>query len=647
MPVKIFFCYAHEDELLLNKLKSHLSPLQREGLIDVWHDRDISAGAEWEKEIDINLNTAQIILLLISPDFLASDYCYHVEMQRALEQHTIGNAYVIPIILRPVDWNKAPFAQLQPLPTDGKPVTSWTNPDDAFANVARGIRHIVEASLKAPTINAVLKTSSQPIWMVPYRRNPFFTGREELLTHLHKLITQHQAVALTQAYAISGLGGIGKTQAAVEYAYRYRNEYNAVLWARADTHETLVSDFMTIAHKLDLPGIDGQDQYTTVVTVKRWLQDQPKYLLILDNADDLAMVSDFLPSANTGHILLTTRAHSMGGIAQKIEVEQMGPKEGALFLLRRATLIAQDASLDDVNLADCAMAEEISRLMDGLPLALDQAGAYIEETACGLAVYLNIYRSQRAMLLQERGGLAFDHPEPVATTWSLALDKIEQINPAAADLMRFCAFLDPVSILEEMINSSASDLGLLLQPIIAHPHQFNAAIKELLKFSLIRRDPRKNMLIVHRLVQAVIKDGMNEERQREWAERAVRVISHAFPDPRNVVTWTRCRQYLPQAKVAVALIEQWNMKFVEASDLLKRMQYYEQEVIQHALKDLPSTLRAPVLLAYWYDLSHDEIATALHISPSTVKLRLTRARRQLREILPKYYKDMDEVLEEK
>jgi len=646
MPVKIFFCYAHEDELLLNKLKSHLSPLQREGLIDVWYDRNINAGAKWETEIDINLNTALIILLLISPDFLASDYCYNVEMQRALEQHTIGNARVIPIILRPVDWNKAPFAQLQALPTDGKPVTRWTNPDDAFVDVARGIRHIVEALLKSLPMNATYKTSSQPIWMVPYRRNQFFTGREELLIHLHNLFTQHQAVALTQAYAISGLGGIGKTQAAVEYTYRYRNEYPAVLWARADTRETLVSDFMTIAHLLGLTKTDELDQHTAEMAVRRWLQDHPKYLFILDNADDLAMVGDFLPSAHTGHILLTTRAHSIGGIAQKIEVEQMEPKEGALFLLRRATLVAQNASLDDANLTDRAMAEEISRLMDGLPLALDQAGAYIEETNCGLAAYLTMYHAQRAMLLQERGGLAFDHPEPVATTWSLALEKIEQSNPAAVDLLRFCAFLDPVSISEEMIISGASDLGPLLQPIIAYPHQFNAAIKELLRFSLIRRNPRKNMLIVHPLVQAVIKNGMTEERQSEWAERAVKVICHAFPNPRKVAAWPRCRQYLPQAEAAVTLIKQWNMKFVEASDLVKRVQSYKDEVIQHALQDLPSKLRAVIILRYWYDLSHDEIALALNISPRTVKLRLYHARRKLREKLLKYNKDMDEISEE-
>src|SRR5271157_300886 len=124
MPVKIFFCYAHEDEALLNKLKRHLRPLQRQGLIDVWHDRDISAGTEWEQEIRTHLNEAQIILLLVSPDFIDSDYCYSIEMRRALERHDRGEAYVIPVILRHIHWQGV-LGKLQALPTDGKPVKSW------------------------------------------------------------------------------------------------------------------------------------------------------------------------------------------------------------------------------------------------------------------------------------------------------------------------------------------------------------------------------------------------------------------------------------------------------------------------------------------------------------------------------------------
>src|SRR5690348_16403014 len=104
MPGKIFLCYAREDELLLERLKTHLSPLRRKGLIDIWYDREINAGTKWEEEIDKHLNDANIVLLLISPDFINSDYCYGTEMQRALERDSLGEAIVIPIILRPVHW---------------------------------------------------------------------------------------------------------------------------------------------------------------------------------------------------------------------------------------------------------------------------------------------------------------------------------------------------------------------------------------------------------------------------------------------------------------------------------------------------------------------------------------------------------------
>ena len=143
MPISIFFCYAREDEALLKKLKVHLSPLQRQRLISVWHDRDISAGTEWEQEIKTHLDAAQIVLLLVSPDFIASDYAYDTEMQRALERHRRGEAKVIPIILRPVYWHGTPLGELQALPTDGKPVTSWQDPDSAFYDVVKGIRKVV------------------------------------------------------------------------------------------------------------------------------------------------------------------------------------------------------------------------------------------------------------------------------------------------------------------------------------------------------------------------------------------------------------------------------------------------------------------------------------------------------------------------
>src|SRR2546425_11549677 len=121
---EIFFCYAHEDEQLLKILKMHLKPLQHEGLIDVWYDRDISAGEEWEQEISKQLSAAQIILLLVSPDFINSDYCYGIEMKRALERHNRGEALVIPAILPPTYWQGA-LARLRALPPAGRHTTTF------------------------------------------------------------------------------------------------------------------------------------------------------------------------------------------------------------------------------------------------------------------------------------------------------------------------------------------------------------------------------------------------------------------------------------------------------------------------------------------------------------------------------------------
>ena len=141
--VKIFFSYSHEDEALRDQLATHLSTLRRKGIIKEWHDRKIGAGKEYAGEIDRNLESAHIILLLISADFINSDYCMDKEVRRAMERHESKAARAVPVILRPVDWDGLPFSKLQALPKDGKPITTWSDRDEAFLNVARGIHSTV------------------------------------------------------------------------------------------------------------------------------------------------------------------------------------------------------------------------------------------------------------------------------------------------------------------------------------------------------------------------------------------------------------------------------------------------------------------------------------------------------------------------
>lgn len=142
--IEVFFSYAHEDEKLRRDLEKHLTLLERQGVITRWHNHKIGAGREWQNEIDQHLNTSQIILLLISANFIASDYCWDVEVKRAMERHKAQEARVIPVILDSVDWKSAPFGKLQPLPKGGKPIKKWGNRNDAFLSVAEGIRIVVK-----------------------------------------------------------------------------------------------------------------------------------------------------------------------------------------------------------------------------------------------------------------------------------------------------------------------------------------------------------------------------------------------------------------------------------------------------------------------------------------------------------------------
>src|SRR6266699_1997646 len=143
-----------------------------------------------------------------------------------------------------------------------------------------------------------------PTWNVPFRRNPFFTGREPIVTQVHSLLHAGKTAALSQPPAISGLGGICKTQTAVEYAHRYREEYQHVLWVQANTAETLLANFVALAKLLRLPEQDAREQQLIVHALKQWLETHSNWLLIFDNADDLATLQDYLPAGNMGHMLL-------------------------------------------------------------------------------------------------------------------------------------------------------------------------------------------------------------------------------------------------------------------------------------------------------------------------------------------------------
>jgi tetratricopeptide (TPR) repeat protein len=577
-----------------------------------------------------------VILLLISPDFMASDYCYSIEMDRALERHEAGEARVIPIILKSVDWTDAPFSKLQVLPKNKRAVTSWKDRNSAFYEIAADIRSALKELRASPSINrtpsslqaqtaSASPVASQslaslleeiqsqqaelaPVWNVPYRRNLLFTDREDILQQLHEFFAQDKAASSKQPLVLSGLGGMGKTQIALEYAYRYREEYHVILWAKADSEEALTSELASFATLLNVPGQHEQDQQYALAAVKRWLEAHSGWLLILDNVEDLKTCLDYLPATIQGNILLTTRSQVSAGVAQRLDIDKLGADDGAILLLRRVGLYATNETVDRTS-GQYIQAAEIAVMLGGHPLAIDQAGAYLEENGANLSRYQELYRNKRAHLLKIRGNSMADHPESVATTLSLSFEKVEQANTVALELLCCLAFLHPDAIPDNLLEQGASQLGTL-QAVVTDPFEFDRAIGDLRKYSLIRRNADGVTLTLHRLVQDVLKDSMDKATQRCWAERVVRAVNQAFPGV-EFATWDICQQYLPQAQICSVLIETWQFAFPEAARLLYRTGRYLDERGQYieavAFITQSLTIRERVL-----GTEHLEVAESLH-----------------------------------
>src|SRR5947209_5503777 len=435
---------------------------------------------------------------------------------------------------------------------------------------------------------------------LPSARNPFFLGREDVLARLRHLWQPGQTSALNQLQAISGLGGVGKTQVALEYAYRYAMDNQSVWWVRADSREALVSGLLSIAHALSLPQRDERDQGAIVAAVKGWLRQHTGWLLILDNADDPTLLPEFLPAPLRGHVLLTTRAQALGRLAARIEIEPLDLDTGPLLLLRRAGLLALDAPLAQAEPSEWQEAVRLSHELGGLPLALDQAGAYLEETGCGLPQYLELYRSHRTGLLRHRGGVVSDHPDPVATTWTLSFGLVESRSALAADLLRLCAVLYPDAMPEELFLQGAAHLGPTLAVLQTGPLAFNQALAVIGSYSLLRRNSREHTLSMHRLVQAVLFDAMSTEEREQWCKRAIAALNAVFPGvwDQGWEQWEQCGRLLPHVLTLAAVtvpqtqgLELASLLTRAADYLLHRAQYTQAESFyQRALSMCEQTL---------------------------------------------------------
>jgi tetratricopeptide (TPR) repeat protein len=419
-------------------------------------------------------------------------------------------------------------------------------------------------------------TALPGVWNVPYRRNPAFTGREQALADLANRLGRG-AAAVTQA--LQGAGGVGKTALAVEYAYRHRAEFDAVWWVHAEEPATLVGDLADLAVALRLAEAGQADQQQAVVAVRRWLDSNGRWLLILDNAPapdtntgietPLARLVDLVPQTLHGQVLVTSRDAHWEDHASLEELEVFTFQEAVAFLLARS------------GSSDQPTATEIARLLGLLPLALEQAGAYVRETRIPLATYLDRLRQFPALTIAKGRPRDRDPADTVASTWQVSLERVRPI-PGAVSLLEVCAFLGPEEIPRDLFARQLDPVPEELAMLAGDPFAFDEAVGGLRRFGLVKAN--EQALTVHRLVQRVVRDHVDPRTAAARAGVAVRLLAEAMPfggyvDPG---LWPVCAQLLPHALVVSEHGQHFEVEPLATADLLESTADYLQGRARYA-----------------------------------------------------------------
>ena len=377
-------------------------------------------------------------------------------------------------------------------------------------------------------------------------------GRDEDLRRLEaSLQGRSEATAITQT--LHGLGGIGKTRLATEYAWRSGDRYDATLFVRAESPEALRSGLANLARHnlLDLPEYEAKAEAETVDAVLRWLRDNTRWLLILDNVDTeeaARAVREILPQLQRGHVLITARRKDWPVGIRKQPLGTLSLDEATQFLLDRTQ--GERASAKD----DTGQARHLAEILDGLPLALEQAAAYIVHHQVSFASYLSDWGRERENVLGWHDENLMQYPASVATTWQTTF---RQLSPKAAAVLRLTAFLAPDPIPAAMFEAGESIVEeAAVEPLQEREQSLvverttRDALSELAAYSMVTR--KGETFTVHRIVQEVLCAQIPDERRKEWIERALRLVNDFSPAPPNDVrTWPVWDILRPHAAVIV------------------------------------------------------------------------------------------------
>ncbi|KDN23294.1 cytochrome C [Amycolatopsis rifamycinica] len=503
-----------------------------------------------------------------------------------------------------------------PLPTEALVIEGGAQTPPVLVEARTTTRYPEEAHeleyQKRPEVPAV--------WGSIPPRNPKFTGRRELLRRLSESMAGGASAVLPSV--LHGMGGIGKTQIAVEYIHNHSSDYDIVWWIHAAHPTQIRGAFTELARQLGLPGAEEADSAVPAAReALRTGRPYGRWLLVFDSAEDPRMVRSFFPTNGTGQILITTRNPDWTSVARPIEVDVFSRAESLELLHRRGPEI------------DEADADRLAEKLGDLPLAIEQAAAWRAETGMPVHEYLRLFDEKVAEILNTSAPADYDLP--VAAAWNVAFDELRTRNAAAHQLLQVCAFFAPEPISRTVFSGVR---GVTISPeldsALRDPIKLSMAIRAINRYSLAKIDYRSDTLIVHRLVQLVLRNRMTPELRAKMRHGAHLLLSNLDPnDPASSKQWPRYRELLPHAYAAeiVECDERWVGQLVlnlmgflyqwgDHDEAVRLAELTLREWRFRLGEDDPHTVQAAERLGYYYWVT-GRYAEAAQINRTTLETR--------------------------
>jgi hypothetical protein len=530
--VDFFVSHAGRDQAWAEWLAWQLLEAGYSVELDVW---DWTPGQDFVTRMGQALARADRLVAVWSEAYFRSAFG-GAELRAAFVRQAQDNGRIVPVLVEPIRVPEL-YASLIYVDLTGlDEATAAARLRERLAGQRPEVRPRFPVPQPSPAVLATVTPSFAgrlpAVWNVP-PRNPHFVGRSEMLSELRARLRSGEHTVAVQA--LHGLGGVGKTQLAIEYAHRFAADYELVWWLDAEQSALLAGQLAIIAGPLGLPA--GDSVRVTVDRVKEELRRRSSWLLIFDNAQRPQDLLDYQPGGD-GHVLATSRYPGWGGLGGRLEVDVLVRPETVTLLRRRL------AELDE------EMADELAEELGDLPLAAAQAAGYLESTGLPPSTYLQRFRTRRGSLLAS--GDVVGYEGRLDTAWALSLERLGANSPAAVQLLQLAAFLAPEPIPLRLFSDHADVLGKPLRTVAADPDELDDVVGLIVGFSLARRQGDRIQL--HRLVQAVICHHLTLAEQQVEQARALSLLAAAHPgdlaDPDN---WSSYEELTPHVLATSAL----------------------------------------------------------------------------------------------